>query len=159
MGRDPVQLEASEWAGTWLHEEGAFAVRVADGQSGRLQVAWIEEEDGGLEMKSLDAHLRRFEDWLFVSFPGEEDDRPEGTEYLWMRLVRDGELVHMWWPRPEAFRRLVEEGALPGKVEDGDVFLGQLGADHLALIVSEERGVLFAWGEPMVFQRYRGGAG
>ncbi len=43
---------------------------------------------------------------------------------------------------------------LPGTVEEGgDVVLDQLGPQHLALIASEERGVLFEWEAPMILRR------
>lgn len=154
VGESPLVLEESEWKGTWLHGDGPLTVRIAEAQEGRLEVAWIEEKDDALVLESVSAQLRTSGDWIFASFTG-IDDELDKEGYLWGRLERDEDRLLLWWPRPERFRRLVEEGLLPGEVDDGDVVLGELGEQHLAIIGSEEHGVLFAWDEPMTFQRLR----
>lgn len=150
VGR-PLGVEPADWEGTWVHGNGALTVRVADAERGLLEVAWVEEKEGAFVLETVDAHLGRFEDWTFASFAGVE----ETADFLWSRLARDGQELILWWPRPEELRRLVEEGQLPGKVENGDVRLGRLEADHLAILVSEEHGMLFDWDEPMTFRRLR----
>lgn len=149
VGDAPLTVDEAEWEGTWLHADGPLTVRVADGQQGLLEVAWVEEEDGAFVLESIDVHLRQFGDWTFASFSGVED----APDLLWSRLVRDEEQVFLWWPRPEEFKRLVEAGLLPGKIEDDNVELAQLEAEHLAIIVSEEHGMLFEWDDPMTFNR------
>jgi len=152
VGGAPLRLEEGEWAGSWLHSDGSLVVRVADAEKGLLEVAWAEERDGEFVLESVDVYLRQFEDWTFASFAGVED---EESDLLWSRLGRDREQIFLWWPRPEEFKRLVEAGLLPGTVEDGDVLLERLETEHLAIIASEEHGVLFEWDEPMTFNRLK----
>ena len=154
VGESPVALEESEWKGTWLHGDGPITVRIADAKEGRLEVAWVEEKEGALVLESVDAWLRESGEWIFASFAGIDGDLDQAG-YLWGRLVREEDQLLLWWPRPEQFRRLVEEGLLPGKIEDGDVLLGDLEPEHLAIVTSEEHGMLFAWDEPMTFHRLR----
>ena len=146
----PLAIEESEWEGTWLHGDGALTVRVLDAENGLLEVAWIEEEEE-LVLETVEVHLGGFEDWTFASFAGVEDV----SGFLWSRLGREGDEVILWWPRAEALARLVEAGLLPGAVEEGDVTLERLEAEHLAILVSEDRGVLYDWDAPMVFRRLR----
>ena len=149
---EAMSVEESEWEGTWLGGDGALTVRVVDAEKGLLEAAWVEEKDGEFVLEAVGVYLRQFDDWTFASFSGVEDEEPD---LLWSRLGRDQDQLFLWWPRPEEFERLVKAGLLPGKMEDGDVLLDRLEAEHLALIVSEENGVLFAWDEQMTFHRLR----
>ncbi len=152
VGGEPLSLDEAEWEGTWMHEDGPMTVRVANAENGLLEVAWVEERGGELVLESIDVYLRGFGDWTFASFAGVEDEK---SDLLWSRLGRDQEMVYLWWPRPEEFKLLVEEGLLPGTVEDDDVLLDRLQPEHLAVITSEDHGVLFEWDEPMTFWRLR----
>ena len=126
-------------------------MRVVDDEQGLLEAGWVDEEDGELVLETVRIHLRQHGGWTFASFAGVEDF----PDYLWSRLGVDGRQVFLWWPRAEEFALLVEEGLLPGEVdEDGDVTLERLAGEQLAIVVSEPHGALFAWDEPMVFRRY-----
>jgi hypothetical protein len=156
LGEAPLQLEESEWKGTWLHADGALTVRVVDAGQGRIEVGSVEEKKGSLVLETVEIHLRKAGEWIIASFADVEDEAEGGApRYLWGRLERDGEQVFLWWPRPAEFRRLVEAGLLPGNVEGGDVILGTLEDEHLAVILSEEHGILFEWDAPMAFHRYQ----
>ncbi len=151
VGLEPLAIEAEEWEGTWTSDDGAFTVTVPEGTPGRVELAWIEEENGKPVLKTSPVHLRAADEWTFGSLP---NDEPENVRYLWGRLAKDGDKVLFWLPRAEKFQQLVEEGVLPGKIEEGgDVVLDKLEATHLALIASEERGVLFEWEAPMILRR------
>ena len=95
-------------------------------------------------------HLLESGDWIFASIP----DKDNLKRYLWGRIKQDGQQVVVWVPDSEKFQALVEEGKLPGKIEDSDVILGNLTSDHLKLITSETEGVLFEWDEPIIFRRF-----
>ncbi len=163
VGLEPVAIEAEEWQGTWVSGEGAFTVTVPEGVAGRVELAWVEEEDGKPVLKTSPVHLRSAGEWIFGSLQNDDDDpgagrpgsgQPENVRFLWGRLAKDEGQILFWLPRVEKFQQLVEGGVLPGTVEEGgDVVLGQLEASHLALIASEERGVLFEWEAPMIFRR------
>ena len=149
----PLALDEEQWEGTWMTDDGPLTVRVVDAEKGRLEIAWIEEKDGELVLETVDGHLGQYLDWTFASFAGVEDV----SGFLWSRLEREGERIFLWWPRPEELRRLVEAGLLPGEVdEDSDVILHRLDEAHLAILVSEEQGILYEWDEPMTFHRWRG---
>jgi hypothetical protein len=46
---------------------------------------------------------------------------------------------------------LIKDGVLPGKVERNDVWLEELKPEHLKLITSGEKGILFQWDQPTIF--------
>lgn len=154
VGRQIVRAEPADWEGTWLGEDGALTVRVVDAERGHLEVGWVEAKPGGLVMESIEAHLRDHEGDGYVSVTGLEDQE-ELDGYLWLRLSREGEQLLLWLPNAESFRRLVEEGTLPGELREDGVVLGALEDAHLALIASDAHGVLFEWQEPMVLRRVR----
>jgi hypothetical protein len=147
-----LEVEAAEWEGVWLNDDGSLTIRVADAEAGLLEVGWVEDKPDGFVLETIEVHLGRVGGRTFASFSGIEDT----VDYPWSLLGREQDEVYLWWPRAERFQGLVEEGLLPGKVEDGDVMLGPLTAEHLALLVSEEHGMLYAWDEPMVFRRFAG---
>ncbi len=155
LGRRPLRAEPAEWAGTWLNDDGALTVRVVDPGRGHLEVGWIDAKPEGLVMESIEVHLRQFQGDRYASVTGlEEQEELDG--YLWLRLERQGERLLLWLPSAASFRRLVEEGTLPGELRDDGVVLGKLADDQLALIGSDADGVLFEWREPMVLERVRG---
>jgi hypothetical protein len=152
VGLEPVAVEAEEWEGTWVADDGAFTLRVPEGAAGRVELGWIEEEGDRFVLKTSRVHLRSAGEWMFGSLENDED--PQNVRYLWGRLEKDEGKILFWLPGVEKFRQLVEEGLLPGEiVEGGDVVLGQLGAEHLKLITSGEKGVLFEWEAPMILRR------
>lgn len=149
VGETPLPLEESDWQGVWVQTGGSLTVRIVDAEKGVLEAGWVEEKDDTFVLETVTGHLRTYQDWTFASFTGVED----APGFLWCRLeLEDGQMI-LWWPRPGDLARLVEQGLLPGRVEDGDVMLERLGPEHLAILVGEEHGVLFQWDEPMVFRR------
>ncbi len=150
VGSSPLAVEEEDWQGTWLHADGAIILRVVDSELGLLEAAWVEEKGGEFVLETVRVHLRQHGGWTFASFAGVEDL----PDFLWSRLEREGRETFLWWPRPDEFQRLVEAGLLPGEVgEDSDVTLDRLGDEQLAILISEEDGVLFDWDEPMTFRR------
>lgn len=158
VGLEPVAVEAEEWEGTWVADDGAFTLRVPEkGAAGRVELGWIEEEGDRFVLKTSQVYLRSAGEWMFGSVENDEDPgsgRPENVRYLWGRLEKDEGKILFWLPSVEKFRQLVEDGVLPGEVEEGgDVVLGQLAAEHLELITSGKKGVLFEWEAPMILRR------
>jgi len=157
VGNEPVTLAAEEWQGTWITDDGAITLVVPEGPPGRLLLAWIEVRDKP-ELETALVHVRSAGGWIFGSFEDNEG-KEEGAgqrpaRYIWGRLVKDEGKILFWLPREERFRELVEAGVLPGEVdEDGDVLLGKLGPEHLAVVTSEDRGGLFAWEDPTILRR------
>lgn len=155
VGQRPVRAEPAEWAGTWLNDDGALTVRVVDPGRGHLEVGWIEAKPDGLVMESIEVHLREYRGDGYASVTGlEEQEELDG--FLWLRLERESERLLLWLPSAASFRRLVEDGKLPGELKEDGVVLGKLDDAQLALIGADAEGVLFEWREPMVLQRVRG---
>ncbi len=149
IGERPILIETSDWEGTWINEDQFITINVQDETKGLLQISWIEKKLGQVKLESCKVHLLESGDWIFASIP--DKDNPE--QYLWGRIKQDGRQVIFWVPDSEKFKTLVEEGKLPGKIEDNNVLLGNLTSEHLKLITSEATGILFEWDEPIVFRR------
>lgn len=149
LGEDPVALPEEAWAGTWIHKDGAVTVRVVNPAQGLLEVGWVEESGGRLATESYTVQLRRSAGWTFGNLEAEE-----AGHYLWARVKKEGNQVIVWRPDPGQFKRLVEEGRLPGRVTgDDDVVLQPLTAEQVELLTSGREGVLLEWDDPVVFTR------
>jgi hypothetical protein len=153
IGESPknIESERSEWAGTWTHANGAMTVAVEDGSNGVLKVGWVESEGGGFKCETMDVYLRESGDWTLASMrPREETNE---NRFTWARIERKDRMAILWAPDVSKFKDLVREGRLPGTNDGGDVVLGHLGSNELALIRSESNGVVFAWDEPLVLMK------
>jgi hypothetical protein len=147
LGQHPKAMTAQDWEGTWIHKEGSISIKVLDKDRGRLQVAWAEEKQGRFELESYTVEMLQAGEWLF----GNVKDK---GRYYWALVRKDGGEIIMWPPAVARFRTLVETGVLPGKVDkDGDVLLAKLAPEHLALILSGDKGHCFEWDKPTVFLR------
>ena len=148
MGETPLVLDDS-WEGTWVHQDGWFITRIEDGEKGVLQLAWVE--GGGnrrLELDSSDAHLRLAGDHMFASMKIYESSYKD--HYYWGRIRKGEDQILVWEPDFEAFKRLVSEKKLPGKIDGDVVILGELTADHMAIITGPPGTAPFDWEDPGV---------
>ncbi len=165
VGDAPVPIDTGDWQGTWISGEIILMTTVLDAEAGVMQAAWLEREEDGAKMEVFRGEVRKTGDWVFVSMPaperevedpgatGEQAGDDNVPAFLWARLQNDGRTLLLWWPRAEAFRAAVRDGRLPGVVEQNeDVRLGELTAEHLALINDPGSGLL-GWEEPLVFVR------
>jgi hypothetical protein len=153
VGQQPAVVNPDEWEGVWYHPQGTITIAVADPYQGILEVGAVGKDPnlaGRLGLKTIRVLVRSSDKWLFFSFRG---DNPAEPHYLWGRVQIDmeGKRILAWFPRPERFAQLVREGLLPGKVDEkGNVTLSELQEEHLQLITQEQKGVLFAWENPLV---------
>ena len=151
MGSAPLHLDESgmEWAGNWIDDQGdAYLVSVTDASEGILKVSWLEEDDDNVEMKVQRMHLRKSGDWSFISMG--HGDPPK--HYSWARIKTEKRQVILWIPDTTGFKALVEQGKLPGSVDGDDVYLENLNAEHMELIMSGDH-MLLDWETPFVFRR------
>jgi hypothetical protein len=153
IGGSPLALAPEEWEGTWTDSQDFLEIRVIDSESGRIEAAWIETRGDGFELERVEVLIRQTGDALFgnaIENPDEKESAEEAEfRYAFFRIGREGEKIIVWWPSVEAFKAAVEEGTLPGVVtEGGDVVLGDLGPEHLAILAADESAVLFSWKEP-----------
>lgn len=149
VGSREVKIDAAEWEGIWIAEGGVFPI----GEVFRIEVS---KSGGVLSVRNLgdpqpsplfEVYLRRLkgQDWVFANLKNTDSD------YVWARLTKRNDVILVWLPDREKLKASMDEGALPG---DG-TRLGPLEKNHLALIASEDRGVLFMWDAPLVFWRLK----
>ncbi len=151
IGERPSPIETDAWEGTWINGEQFLTINVLDETKGLLRISWIANDNGQVKLESSNLHLLESGDWTFASIP----DKDNPKQYLWGRIKQDERQVVVWVPDSEKFKSLVEEGKLPGKIDNKNVMLGNLTLDHLKLITSETEGVLFEWDEPIIFQKFK----
>jgi len=151
IGDTPVVLDHVDWEGTWTAADGGpVVVRVEDARKGQLRLAWMEG-DREMALKTADVTLLKTGTWHFANLKDQAKAGP--PVYLFARVKKQKGLLIIWPPRPERFARLINDKVLPGTVSKEQVFLGELGPEHMRVITSEERGVLFDWESPIVLIR------
>lgn len=173
VGEQPAQIEAGKWEGRWANAEGYLDVTVVDAKNGLVHIDYTDEG----ECESMSLELRSSGEWLFFNVTEEDFEKSEGlasspcspvhTEssvdgeddpgkprsFLWGRVLNKDDSIVAWAPAPEVFVRLVQEGHLPGTVNDGNVVLGPLKPNHYQIITSGSHGVVLDWEQPMVLFR------
>lgn len=173
VGEEPAALDASDWNGRWENAEGYMDLTVVDAANGLVHISY--DDDG--ECEELDVQLRTSGDWVFFNVTEKDFEESEGLAsspcspahahedgawsapdpdaggYFWGRVIQRDSSIVAWAPAPEVFVRLVEQGRLPGTVEDGSVVLGPLSEQHYEIIISGAGGVAMDWEQPLVLYR------
>jgi hypothetical protein len=149
VGERAKQTSQNEWGGTWIHKSHTLTIKVLNEQKGLLQVAWVEEREGGLKIESYQVAIRESGGWIF----GNVKEKEDATSHYWALIKKDAGQIIVWTPDPAQFRKLVQRGVLRGKVESYDIILEKLTADDLNKILSGDKGVYFEWDNPVVFFR------
>ena len=80
----------------------------------------------------------------------EEDKTIADNVYLWAIIKKEKEIILIWLPNKERFKTLIETKTLPGEIKKDLVLLGDLTPEHMKIIASEGRSLLFDWEEPLV---------
>ena len=147
VGEKQVRIVAKDWEGDWRTHDGTVRVKVIDAEKGILKAFWLEDDkQGNPGMRTARIELRESGNWLFANT---EDDKGRG--YVWGRIKNEDRQIVVWSPNDKVFSKLITDGVFPGKVESGEVALEELKPQHLKIITSGEKGVLFLWDEPTVF--------
>ena len=140
MGVVPVSIEADDWEGLWVSDDGQIwgVVRVVNALEGELELGGIDYDEDNFWLETIPVFLRTAatdtaeEKAMYVSmYEGDSD------LYAWGLLRKNDDYVEIRLPVASHFRQFVEEGTLPGRVEGGmlvTVILGELTAEHLAFI-------------------------
>lgn len=153
VGDKPKNLEAElkEWNGSWVLNGSAIRVQVADPANGRLNVGWIEDDKNGLKYKSTEISLLTADKWTFANM--QDANAKKDALFIWGRIQRNKRVALVWLPETAKFKRLIQQGILPGvaPTNNDPAIIEQLSADTLKLITSEQEGVLFDWETPLVF--------
>jgi hypothetical protein len=151
VGEKPAKIAAKDWEGNWVASDGgSLKVKVIDADKGILKLFWLDDDEKGNPiMKTADVELRESGEWLFASTKAEDKGQTRG--YAWGRIKNEERQIVLWLPDDKTFKRLVKDGVFPGKLDGDDVILEELKPQHLKIITSAERGVLFGWDKPVVF--------
>jgi hypothetical protein len=153
VGDKPVSLQEDDWDGTWINAESALTLKVKNAEKGHLQIAWIEDSGGKLKMESFIAEIRVSGDWHFASIRDDGGDQEIEERYMFLRVDKsDGQIIG-WSPDVAAFKKAVEDGHLPGKMDESSVRLSVLNSEHIDYIKSAAATSLFDWDEPLVLVR------
>jgi hypothetical protein len=149
VGERPKEISQNEWGGTWIHKDHAITIKVLDEQKGLLQVAWVEEKEGGLKFESHQVAIRESGEWIFGNVQGSRDV----ASHYWALVKKGAGQIVAWTPDSEQFRKLVQTGDLRGKAERYDIVVEKLTPDDLKGILSGKKGICFEWQNPVVFFR------
>jgi hypothetical protein len=149
VGERPKEVSQNEWNGTWIHKDHSITIKVLNQQQGLLQVAWVEEKEGGLKLESHQVAIRESGEWIF----GNVKEKGDAASHYWALIKKEAGQIVVWTPDPAPFRKLVQTGVLRGKVERYDVILEKLTPDDLKVILSGDKGICFEWQNPVVFFR------
>ncbi len=149
VGERPKEISRDEWDGTWIHKNRSVTIKVLDAPKGLLQLAWVEEKEGNLKLESYQIFIRESGEWIF----GNVREKGGAAPYYWALIKKDMGQIIVWTPDPAYFKKLVQEGKLPGKVEKYEVLLEKLRPEQLKVILSADKAVCFEWQNPVVFFR------
>ena len=148
VGEKPAKIVAKEWEGNWVGTDVSVNVKVVDADKGILRAFWMEDDNQGFPaMKTADVELRESGNWLFANSTEEDKDRG----YIWGRIKNEDRQIIIWPPDDGLFAQCVKEGVFPGKLDANAIILDELKPQHLKIITSGGRGVLFSWDKPTVF--------
>jgi hypothetical protein len=150
IGEAPSVLNAREWDGTWFSPGGGYcAMKVKNENEGILRLSWIEN-DNEMTYKASDVFVRKSGNWLFASTKENGDKAAAGSLYVWAIIKKSRKTIFIWLPNEDRFKKLIEAKTLPGEVQTSMVTLGDLKPEHMKIITSEERSMLFNWDDPLV---------
>jgi len=85
---------------------------------------------------------------------------------VWGRFKKHGDYIVFWTPDYDRFSDLVNEGLLPGHLDAGEsddmfdsknIILSGLKPEHMDLITSGSKGVMFEWEYPFFMVRLSDG--
>ena len=134
---EPVVLDPKGWSGEWLLVEGQdyakATISVVDADTIVLSIGDCDPQLGlSVREHDLRFQLRRYEHWYIIG---------ETTAWEEVPLYRTGFLLHQrgsileWFaPNEERVKALIEQGALPGRIENDLAVLGTLTPEHYTLL-------------------------
>jgi hypothetical protein len=160
LGDAPCPLIPEEWDGIWHSDEMAMTLKVTDRTKGLIDVAWIEEKSGVLDMETFHCEVRHGPKWMYLNV--KDDDQPDIKAYLWGRIKKEGSTLMFWLPESNRFKQAVDQGTLaarPARTKtdektetqktSGDIILSDPSTKITGLI--ESHGAeYFEWDRPLV---------
>lgn len=159
VGAEPAPLDPKQWNGQWMNSEKmALYILVTDPEKGRLEIAYVEESNGRLKLKTHPVEIRKGSEWLWAN-------SQMGDDNTWffgrIKEPEDGELL-CWLARPEGFMDAVRSGKLKGELpkasdgkESGSVLLEGLSKSDIEALEKGTYPKAFVWDSPLVLIRMR----
>jgi hypothetical protein len=131
-------LKPEEWNGVWIYE-GAELYRLAVIDADKGVLGGRDACDPSSPYKQL--NLRQSGSWYTESTPGLRGG-PEsivGLYEITHLSFRDGHALFSYEVDAKRIRALVEQGALPGRIENNNVILGTLTPQHYRVLLPENK--------------------
>jgi len=131
-------LKPEEWNGVWIYE-GAELYRLAVIDADKGVLGGRDACDPSSPHKQL--NLRQSGPWYTESTPGLQGvpESMVGLYAITHLSFRDGNVLFSYEVDAKRIRALVEQGALPGRIENNDVILGTLTAQHYRVLFPDNR--------------------
>ncbi|MCK6501223.1 MAG: hypothetical protein L6Q38_17215, partial [Nitrospira sp.] len=130
IGRQPANLADLKVEGVWKAGQEHFFVRIADAESGRLEVAQLKSEGGEFKVERTEILVRRQDDALLVNLRAVA---PEArSEYVFGRaVVKDGAaILYLAGKKPiEALAKTAGIGIATRSLDEPD-------GDHDSVVVT-----------------------
>ena len=154
FGLKPVCLHSEHIIGTWENEgEEACRITVHDQTKALIDVSVNEASTPNQpKWRTVRAHLMCGNKWHFFSIPMAEDGSPKDG-YLFACYSFTLGRICVWMPDFQKFKKLVEAGTIPGRIEKGQIYLKEVTPKLIDMIESEEHGLLFDWQRPFILQK------
>jgi len=153
IGRPPATNLSAELTGTWTGAEGN-QLQIHCDSAGHLTYAVTEwkEDQGAFVLETGDGVLRSIGDRVFFNYFEDQEAENPTHSFLLLRAT-DGQLI-VWLPNVDEFRKLVEEKALIGNLEEGsqetNVVLTGSSEEIAKVLENLDLAELFDWSEPAI---------
>ena len=146
IGIQNCKIVSQDWEGIWVNQEVALYIKVSDSKNGVLDVAWIELDNQHFKLETMKVYLKKYKNWLFANVK----DKEEKGLYLWAKIDKKDNLILIWLPNLDKFKKLVKNKILPGSISKYDVTLDKFTLKDYELLTSDNYGCLFEWQEPII---------
>lgn len=154
FGLEPAHIDVEALTGIWEGEDDEeIIIAVHDESKGLVDVSFREPSDAGQPAwRTVRVHFMRGNEWHFLSMPRcEEGSSRKGYVFACYKFT-PGRII-VWGPDIDRFEGLVRDGKIAGRIENGDVFIGEVTPELIDIIESEKYGVLFDWREPGILRK------
>jgi len=146
LGEQVAVFEADEWDGAWLDQKGEVAsydvsptdtavlLMTSRGPDRTIGPLWDCKRVRDTEHP---IPFRQTGRWYFPVLKLKDED---GLYGLLFAMFRHGDTLLVYEPDLSQVRKLIEDGALPGRVENERVILEPLASEHYKVLLSDKRG-------------------
>jgi hypothetical protein len=129
LGERVAVLNPQEWNGVWLGSDGKLTgLLVTDSDKGMMVGGSPCDPTSG----GPPAQMRQSESWFFLVEKGGE---LYSTTAAFFRI---GKTLLVYLVDQERVKELLEQGALPGRVDNNRVILGALGSEHYQILLASK---------------------